>query len=833
VLNLRRLVKNYDDSARSFSELVPWMLQIAPNMVINKDGSLLACYEFYGMDAEGAQITEVDRTCGMVEHAMRVFDERFTVWWTMDRRRTMHYPDASFEDPFSEYVNEVWKNQFIQRGQYINRHFVSILYTPPGGVEGVFEKVAHYVRQEEMPLSRAVAETLKSTILKKAAFSYEYAQLERFAEEFSEKLTAFEQILSDLTLLPLRNGELLGFLNRRCSPSSLSEEVAPSKHTMYLDSLLPTDTMISRGDTLLMRGTGGDRHLAAISVKDWPDLSYPGLLDVLMAVPGEITISQCLRMVSSDKAKKVLEDIERHNRNMSKSFKTYMIEAFSHQESGKVDHGRIALAEDARDAITEMSTHGRVYGYYNLTILTHGKTSEEADELTKICGRVLAQKGFLTVRENMHLLSCFTGSFPGQAGTLVRWSWMSTANLADLAPARSLKIGNPYNSHFTEQFSTPDKPFPALTALPTEYATPYYFNFHQADLAHTLVVGPSRSGKSAFNNFLISLSQKYQPSYTFIFDKDYSCKIPTLIQGGEHVDIGNPDGEPVKLNPMNMVKNPGDRAWLVKWIEVLLTAKGDELNVDDERDLWEGLVKLADQPEDMHSLSGLGPLIPKRLHGLLQPWIGDGAKASFFDNEEDSFSLGRFTCVEMGHLFKDAVVARAFIDYAFYRISKMLDGRPTLIYVEEAWFLLGDEQFAKVINDWLRTLAKKNAWIMMATQSLDEAARSEIFAAIIDNIPNRIFLPNPNAGAHEELYTKKFGLNIEQFNRVRNGTPKLDYYIVTPVLSRMVQVSLPKEVLAVVRSDSKAQKVFSKHWRQRNEEPNWKTNYLKEMINGD
>ena len=830
MLNLRAIVKNYDDSARSYSELVPWMLHIAPNLVLNKDGSIVACYEFYGIDAEGVEIYDIDRASAMVEHAMRNFDDRFELWWTLDRRRTDHYPDGEAPHPFSQYVNDVWKQTFISSGQYINRHFFSICFRPPNGIEGFFEKVSHYLRQEQMSLLKAIGEAVKTTILRKAAFSYEYRQLALFIEEFSDKLTGFEQMMSELTLVPLENEELLGFLHRRASPSSEVEGARLPRGGIYLDSYLPSNTLVSRGDALLFRGSKGDRYVSAISVKDWPDMTAPGLLDVLLGIPGEISISQCFRIVRQDKARAILTDIERHNRNMAKSLKTYMVEAFSKQESGKVDHGRIALADDARDAITEMSTHGRIYGYYNLTVLAFGDTLAECDELAKLCQRELDRAQFLTVRENMHLLSCFTGSFPGQAGTLVRWHWLSTANMADIAPVRSLKIGNPFNSHYTEHLSTPERPVPSLVALPTEYATPYYFNFHQADLAHTLVVGPSRSGKSSFNNFLIALFQKYQSNFTFIFDKDYSCRIPTVLQGGSHVDIGNPDGAPVKLNPILFVGDPAGRRWLVRWLEILITARGEEMTVEDERDLWEALGRLAEQPQEMWHLSGLAPLVPRRLHDLLQPWVGEGSKASYFDNEEDSFSLGGFTCIEMGRLFQEPVVARAFIDYAFHRISLMLDGRPTLIYIEEAWFMLQDPQFAKGINDWLRTLAKKNAFLMMATQSLDEAARSEIFAAIIDNIPNRIYLPNPNAGAHQELYINKFGLNEAQFNRVRSGVPKKDYYIVTPALSRMVSIQLPPEVLAVVRSDSKAQKVFLKHCDLADESLDWRNNYMKEML---
>lgn len=142
--------------------------------------------------------------------------------------------------------------------------------------------------------------------------------------------------------------------------------------------------------------------------------------------------------------------------------------------------------------------------------------------------------------------------------------------------------------------------------------------------------------------------------------------------------------------------------------------------------------------------------------------------------------------------------------------------------------MLANEQFARGIDNWLRTLRKKNAFVVMATQSIQEIATSPIFATIIDNIPNRIFLPNAHAMTHADMYRDLFQLNDEQINRIRNAIPKRNYYIVTPKMSRMVDVSLPKEIMAVVRSDTRAQNVFVKHWHSG--EADWRNNYLKEIL---
>lgn len=800
------------------------MAQIAPHMVINKDGSLLACYTYEGIDSEGQERYEIDRATNLMERALRVFDEKITIWFTVDRRRTNEYPESKFEDKFSSFVDNEWKSQFQNGSQYVNKYYLAVVFSPPGGIEGAFEKVSHYLKVEGFTFFKSVVETFKSSVFKRNAFRYEARQLISFIEEFADKVSAFEETAGDLSMRRLEGDDLLAYLHDRCSPASQGQKVVRPRIPAYLDSHLPSDTLVSRDDLLQLKGEE-TCWVGGVSIKDWPDLTEPGLLDGILAIPGELTFSQVMRIGEHGKCKKYIADIERHNRNMEKSLKSYMVESITHEESRQRDTGRVMLANDAHDAATEMTTHARVYGYYNLTILAYGNTREEAESTVKMSTQLLRRNGFVAVRENMHLLSAFSGTMPGQAGALVRWHFVSTANLSDLAPVRTLGIGQKTNPYYSEQLSYKAPP---LTVLSTEFSIPYYFNFHQADLAHALVVGPSRTGKSAFVNFLISQFQKYRPCHTFIFDKDYSCRIPTILQGGTHVDMAGNHSRRVSLNPMLLVEDKESWPWLAKWLENLLTARGYEITAEDDKKIWEAIESLAQHPRDQWQLRTLGGLLSIHLYKQLEQWVGDGQRAHYFDNIEDTFDLGHFTCIEMGSLFQDEVVARAFLEYAFYRITKRLDGNPALIYVEEAWFMLAEPQFAKKINDWLRTLAKKNAFLIMATQSLDEVARSEIFATIIDNIPNRIYLPNLNAYAHLDMYKHKFGLNIAQIDRIRNGTPKLHYYIVTPRLSRMAEVRLPKEILAVVRSDSRAQKVFDKH--EASNADDWKINYVEEMV---
>ena len=53
--------------------------------------------------------------------------------------------------------------------------------------------------------------------------------------------------------------------------------------------------------------------------------------------------------------------------------------------------------------------------------------------------------------------------------------------------------------------------------------------------------------------------------------------------------------------------------------------------------------------------------------------------------------------------------------------------------------------FGAKIEEWLRTLRKKNAAVVLATQSLSEIANSPHRDVILESCPTKLYLPNPEA----------------------------------------------------------------------------------------
>jgi type IV secretion system protein VirB4 len=256
---------------------------------------------------------------------------------------------------------------------------------------------------------------------------------------------------------------------------------------------------------------------------------------------------------------------------------------------------------------------------------------------------------------------------------------------------------------------------------------------------------------------------------------------------------------------------PAERQWLLLWLRQLCTHYANVWTSEDDEHLKAGLEALLQLPKGRRRLLSFSLFLPAHLQQALQPWLGEEGHDALFDADDNSFEWGTLLSIEMGEIMKDEGRARLFMSYAFHQLDRLLAREvtgPTLIYIEEAWFMLAHPVFREQIRDWLKTLPKKMAHVILATQSLEDLEKSGLFGSIADNIPTRIFMANREAMSQKSLYQQQFGLNDEQIIRITQAEPKRQFLVVTPEESRLIDCPLPMSVVNLLRSDVKAQRVF-------------------------
>jgi type IV secretory pathway VirB4 component len=261
------------------------------------------------------------------------------------------------------------------------------------------------------------------------------------------------------------------------------------------------------------------------------------------------------------------------------------------------------------------------------------------------------------------------------------------------------------------------------------------------------------------------------------------------------------------------------RGWAAEWISGILAREKVVITPEVRDHIWSALSSLASAPLPERTLTGLSILLQSNaLKRALQPYCLGGPYGRLLDAEAERLGGASVQVFETEGLIGTGAAA-AVLSYLFHRIEGQLDGRPTLLIVDEGWLALDDEGFAGQLREWLKTLRKKNASVVFATQSLSDIDASAIAPAIIESCPTRLFLPNERAIEPQitAIY-RRFGLNDRQIEILARATPKRDYYCQSRRGNRLFELGLGEVALALVAASSKTDqadiaRVLAEHGR--------------------
>jgi len=295
----------------------------------------------------------------------------------------------------------------------------------------------------------------------------------------------------------------------------------------------------------------------------------------------------------------------------------------------------------------------------------------------------------------------------------------------------------------------------------------------------------------------------------FAFDFGGSIRAAALAMGGDWHDLGgalsDESTEPVALQPLARIDDAAERAWASEWIANILARETIVITPDAKDHLWSALTSLASAPPGERTLTGLSVLLQSQtLKRALQPYCLSGPFGRLLDAEAERLGEAEVQAFETEGLIGTSA-APAVLAYLFHRIEGRLDGRPTLLIIDEGWLALDDQGFAGQLREWLKTLRKKNASVIFATQSLSDIDGSAIAPAIIESCPTRLFLPNERAIEPQitAIY-RRFGLNDRQIEILARATPKRDYYCQSRRGNRLFELGLGDVALAFTAASSKS-----------------------------
>ncbi len=773
-------LREYRAKAERLFDHLPWVALIGPGLVLNKDGSFQKTLAFRGPDLASSTDASLVATRAQLNNALRRLGSRWCLHIEALRASSQEYPTSAFPDPVSDLIDDERRAAFeAQERHFESRYYLTFTFLPPEEAVSTAESLL----LENAPSGRGAAGMYR------AALNDFQSTVRQIADILAAIMPEVHELSDDETLTYLHG----------CVSTKRHYVRAPDTPA-YLDAFL-TDDDFQGG---LFPRLGG-KYVRTISVRAYPTTSSPGLLDRL----NELGVSYrwVCRFLPLDKedARTVVTAVRKRWFAKRKGILALLKEAITREPSQLEDPDATAKTTDADAALAILGGDWASIGYFTPTVTLMDADPDRLADRVREVESAINRVGFVCKVEDVNAVEAWVGSLPGQAYADLRRPLVSTLNLCDMMPMSAIWPGPTRNAHLTAECVKRGHPGaqPPLLFARTAGTTPFRFDLHQGDVGHTMIVGPTGSGKSVLLGAIAVQWLRYPEAQVFYFDKGASSRAATLLTGGRFHFLGGDHSE-LAFQPLAEIDTPEDRAWAQEWVQDIVAAEGVEITPQVKEEIWGGLRNLAAGPREQRTLTLLAATIQDRnVKAALQPYTLNGPHGHLLDAQHNMLSNATWQTFEMAELMSNKAALAPVLTYIFRTLEKRFDGRPTLLVLDEAWLFLDQGSFAAKIREWLKTLRKFNVAVVFATQSLADIAGSSIAPALIESCPSRIFLPNPDANTPQiaEFYSA-FGLNAQQIRIIASATPKREYYFQSSSGNRLFELGLGPLALAAVGASS-------------------------------
>ena len=779
----------YRRTATRLADFLPWVALVGQGIVLNKDGSFQRTARFRGPDLDSAVPAELVAVAGRLNNAFRRLGSGWAIFVEAERHASKHYPDSRFPDPASALVDAERKADFegdaeaqpspvddprTGNAHFESSYFLTFVWLPPAEDAARAESWLYEGRDQ--------------------AGVDPHEALSGFADRTDRLLRLVEAFMPECHWL--NDGETLTYLH--ACVSTHPDRVRVPETPMYLDALLADQPLTGGLEPRL-----GDQHLRILTITGFPTSTTPGLLDELNRLAFPYRWSTRAILLDKTDATRLLTKIRRQWFAKRKSIAAILKEVLTNEQSVLVDSDAANKASDADEALQELGADYAGIAYVTATVTVWDADPRAAQEKLRLVEKVVQGRDFTVMAETINAVDSWLGSLPGHVYANVRQPPISTLNLAHLIPLSAIWAGPERDEHFSA---------PPLLFGKTEGSTPFRFSLHVGDVGHTLIVGPTGAGKSVLLALMALQFRRYKNAQVFAFDFGGSIRAAALAMGGDWHDLGggltDSSTDSVSLQPFARIHTTVERAWAADWIVAILTREGVPITPEVKEHIWTALTSLASAPIEERTITGLCVLLQSNdLKQALRPYCVGGAWGRLLDAEIEHLGTATVQAFETEGLIGTAA-APAVLSYLFHRIEGRLDGSPTLLIIDEGWLALDDEGFSGQIREWLKTLRKKNASVVFATQSLSDIDGSAIAPAIIESCPTRLLLPNERAIEPQitAIY-RRFGLNDRQIEIVARAMPKRHYYCQSRHGNRLFELGLSEVALAICAASSKTDQV--------------------------
>lgn len=776
-------------------DYLPWAALIAPGVILQKDGVFQKTLEFRGYDLDSSSEIMLVAGVGKLSDALTRLGSGWAIHCEAQRFKCEPIKRSTWTTQAGQLIDEERRANYDTKGQYESRYYLTFSYKTPNEKFSKLENFFLGREDEDLPARRVLA-------------------------YFLEEVRAVGKVMEQEFVLvrDLDDAETLTYLHSTIS--TRRQKVAVPSCPFYLDALLP-DQPLSVGDTIML----GDSYMPTCCFTGFPPATIPGILDKLNDLGIEYRWTTRFICMSKFDAEKALKKYRHHWMWQRQGLFTFLKEAVTGQPSEKIDEAAVANFYDAQSAIKEVKADEQAFGYFTGTVCVWHEDKIEAARRMKAVIDVIAGEQIVVKEEKFNNLYAWLGSHPGNNYANDRNQIIGTLTLAHLLPLSAIWAGEKENQHLKAVSGVGTPHMFCSTAKHTTFR----MNLNVGDVGHTAIFGSTGAGKSTLTNMMALQFGRYPDYQVIIFDKDRSARCATLAVNGNYYEPGK-DGRGLSFQPLAYVDSSEGLTECREFLLTLLEAQDMMITPEIRAHVEDGLRRFSSISAGEHRTltEYCNTITDRTIKKAIQPYTTAGAYGHIFDGTEDGFRQGTWNMIEMGSLMAmgEAVITPALV-YLFRRVEKMLDGRPTLVILDEAWLFLKHKRFADEIEKWLKTLRKRNAYVVFSTQEIHDAMKSSIMPAILGNCKTSIYLPDKKARtpAMREVY-QHVGLTEEEINKLAKAMPKDEYFFKNERGGRIFSMDLGRVALALGAASSPKDHAFF-DWMEANIHPD---GYLAAML---
>lgn len=804
-------------SEPNFEKLIPFSTMIGDGIILTKDHLLVSTFVLDGISFECESDSDLDSRNDLLNIFFKsLAAEPVSFYFHNVRHKISEKLESKYDNDFLQEIDDRYYQSFNNVALFKNSLYLTIIYSP---------------------ISR-----LEKQIFNKNSIKQKQAMFQKYLKNHKEYLLRLESNLSAFNPKILKNYEIdkklysrqLEFYNFLIGGRFQKVRILSNQIFNYLTGGV-NHFYFSEDTGQINYSNEINKFFRIIEIKDYTSETYAGILDVLMYLNLEYTLTQSYEPFPSSEAKTALN---KQRKQLIAS-----------------EDDSISQVSELDIALDDLASGNIGFGRYHFSLTIFGNDFEECRKNTNEAITMLNEIGLMVSTASIALPAAYFSSLPCNFSIRPRINLLSSYNFSSLIGLHNFYAGKASGNCWGE----------AVCMLKTPNKSAYALNFHQSTknkndfgelfLANTLILGQSGGGKTVFMNFTFNQMQKYADPSTFpadtpedkkkmisfYLDKDYGAKGNILASGGRYIEIKN--GLPTGFNPFQIENTPENLRQLKALVGMLVCRKDEKLNAKEEKQLGEAVEAIMNEFESNERTYPISLLLENltesasdsnSLKARLMAFKRGNQFGWVFDNEHDCLDFPddiRIYGIDGTEFLDDKDVNGILSYYILWRVMNCADGRRFVCDIDEAWKWLENPVVAEEVKNKFKTIRKQNGFLRLATQSVEDFLRLPIAKTIIEQSATKIFLPNPQA--QEEDYVKGLNLTIEEYEIIKSFNPANRQFLVKrqdeKTIATLDLSSLGKENLMILSTGTKHIDTIEKIFSQENKTLNQKVKELKDV----